>query len=72
MCEGWSPEIAMAIRGSGFAETVAVRRQDRVDSALGEFPEREIAMPRVEELVEASMLLVQHDWELYRAGKAKR
>jgi len=38
-------------------------------SALGEFLEREIAMHRVEELVEASMVLVQHDWELYQAAK---
>jgi hypothetical protein len=29
-------------------------------------------MHRVEELVEASMVLVLHDWELYRAAKAKR
>jgi hypothetical protein len=41
-------------------------------SALGEFLEREIAMHRVEELVEASMVLVLHDWDLYRAAKAKR
>jgi hypothetical protein len=30
-------------------------------SALGEFLEREIAMHRVEELVEASMVLVLHE-----------
>jgi hypothetical protein len=76
MCEGWSLEIGMAFHGS------AVRRDRRGEpatwiasinsSALGEFLEREIAMHRVEELVEASMLLVQHDWELYRATKAKR
>jgi len=41
-------------------------------SALGEFLEREIAMHRVAELVEASMVLVQHDWDLYRTAKAKR
>jgi hypothetical protein len=41
-------------------------------SALGEFLERQIAMYRVEELVKTSMMLVLHDWELYRAGKAKR
>jgi hypothetical protein len=29
-------------------------------------------MHRVEELVEASMMLVLHDWELYRAVKGKR
>ena len=44
-----------------------------IDStALGEFLEREIAMHRVEELVEASMVLVLHDWDLYRVAKAKR
>ena len=41
-------------------------------SALGEFLEREIAMRRVEELVESSMVLVLHDWELYQAAKGKR
>ena len=76
MCEGWSLEIGMAFHGS------VVRRHSSGEparwiasinsSALGEFPEREIAMHRVEELVEASMMLVLHDWELYRATKAKR
>ena len=75
-CEGWSLEIGMAFHGS-------VVRRDRSgepptwiasinSTALGEFLEREIAMHRVEELVEASMVLVLHDWELYRAAKAKR
>ncbi len=41
-------------------------------TALGEFLEREMAMHRVEELVKASMILVLHDWELYRATKGKR
>jgi hypothetical protein len=41
-------------------------------TALGEFLERKIAMRRVEELVECSMLLVLHDWELYETAKAKR
>jgi len=41
-------------------------------TALGEFLEREIAMRRIEELVEASMALVLHDWELYRATKERR
>jgi hypothetical protein len=41
-------------------------------TALGEFVEQEIAMHRVEELVEASMVLVLHDWELYQAAKGKR
>jgi len=31
-----------------------------------------MAMHRAEELVEASMVLVQHDWELYQVAKAKR
>ena len=76
MCEGWSLEIGMAFHGS------VVRRGKSGDqptwvasidsTALGEFLEREIAMHRVEELVEASMVLAQHAWELYRAGKAKR
>jgi hypothetical protein len=76
MCEGWSLEIGMAFRGS-------VVRRNRTgeparwiasinSTALGEFLERETAMHRVEELVETSMVLVLHDWELYRAGKAKR
>ena len=38
-------------------------------TALGEYLEREIAMHRVEELVESSMVLVLHDWELYRQRK---
>jgi hypothetical protein len=47
---------------------------DRVDNstALGGFLERKIAMRRVEELVESSMVLVLHDWERYQAAKAKR
>ena len=76
MCEGWSLEIGVAFHGS-------VVRRDRSgqptmwiasinSTALGEFVEREIAMHRVEELVEASMVLVLHDWELYRSAKAKR
>jgi hypothetical protein len=76
MCEGWSVEIGMAFRGS------VVRRDTNGQpttwiasinsSALGEFLEREIAMHRVEELVEASMTFVLHDWELYRTAKEKR
>jgi hypothetical protein len=76
MCEGWSPEVGMAFRGS------AVRRDSGghpptwvasiISTALGEFLERKIAMHRVEELVEASMVLVLHDWQLHRAMKAKR
>jgi len=76
MCEGWSLEVGMACHGS------VVRRDTRGEpttwtasinsTALAEFLEREIAMRRVEEFVECSMLLVLHDWELYRAEKAKR
>jgi hypothetical protein len=76
MCEGWSLEVGMAFHCS-------VIRRDRSgdpptwgasinSTALEEFLEREIAMHRVEELVEASMVLVLHDWELYRSAKAKR
>jgi hypothetical protein len=76
MCEGWSLEIGMAFHGS-------VVRRDRSggparwiasinSSALGELLDREIAMHRVEELVECSMLLVLHDWDSYRTEKAKR
>jgi hypothetical protein len=76
MCEGWSLEIGMALRGS------VVRRESSGQptkwiasinsTGLGEFLQREIAMRRVEELIESSMLLVLHDWELYQAAKAKR
>jgi hypothetical protein len=72
MCEGWSLEIGIAFRGS------VVRRETdgeppiwiaSVDSTgLG----CEIAMRRVEELIESSMVLVLHDWDLYRTEKAKR
>ncbi len=75
-CEGWSLEIGMAFHGS------VVRRDRSGDpprwvasinsTALGEFLEQEIAMRRVEELVESSMVLVLHDWELYQAAKGKR
>ena len=73
MCEGWSLEVGMAFHGS------VVRRARSGDpptwgasinsTALGEYLEREIAMHRVEELVESSMVLVLHDWELYRQRK---
>ena len=76
MCEGWSLEIGIAFRGS------VVRRETNGQpttwiasinlTGLGEFLDREIAMHRVEELVEASMVLVLHDLELYQAAKGKR
>jgi hypothetical protein len=74
MCEGWSLEIGMAFRGS------VVRRDGKPttwiasinSTGLGEFLEREIAMRRVEELVESSMVLALHDWDLYQAAKGKR
>ena len=76
MCEDWSLEIGVAFYGS-------VVRRDRSgeppkwvasinSTALGEFLERDIAMRRVEELMESGMVLVLHDWELYRTAKAKR
>ena len=66
MCEGWSLEIGMA-----FHEP-PIWIASINSTALGQFLEREIAMQRVEELVEASMGLVLHDWELYQAAKGKR
>jgi hypothetical protein len=75
MCEGWSLEMGTAFRGS------AVRRDGGKatpwiasinSTGLGDFLEREIAMRRVEELVESSMRLALHDWELYRAAKGKQ
>jgi hypothetical protein len=76
MCEGWSIEIGMAFHGS------VVRRDNGREvttwsasinsTGLGEFLGREIAMRRVEELVESGMMLVLHDWELYRSAKGKR
>src|SRR5215469_18871278 len=75
MREGWSLEIGVAFHGS------VVRRDTRGEpttwiasinaTALGEFLQREIAMRRVEELVESSMVLVLHDWELYQAAKGE-
>jgi hypothetical protein len=47
-------------------------RADNVDRIIGEFLERETAMRRVEELVESSMMLALHDWDLYQAAKGKR
>jgi len=76
MCGGWSLEIGMAFHSS------VVRRDTRGEpttwsasinsTALGEFLEREVAMHRVEELVESGMVSVLHDWEVYRATKARR
>ena len=76
MCEGWSLEIGMAFHGS-------VVRRDRSgeppiwiayinSTGLGEFLQREIAMRRVEELIESGMLLVLHEGEVYRATKERR
>ena len=76
MCEGWSLEIGIAFRGSVVLRETNDQPTTWIASinstGLGEFLEREIAMRRVEELVESSMVLVLHDWELYRAEKAKR
>jgi hypothetical protein len=76
MCEGWSLEIGIAFRGSVVRRDTSGQPTTWIASinstGLGEFLEREIAMSRVEELIESSMVLVLHDWELYRAEKAKR
>jgi len=60
-----------------------VVRQDRIEQLptwlasvnatfLGEYPDRETAMVRVEADIESRMELVLHDWELYQAGKEER
>ena len=76
MCEGWSLEIGMAFRGSVVRREIGDKPTTWIASinstGLGEFLEREIAMRRVEELVESSMGLVLHDWDLYQAAKARR
>ena len=76
LCEGWSLEIGMAFRGSVVRREISREHTTWTASinstGLGEFLEREIAMRRVEELVESSMGLVLHDWELYQAAKGKR
>ena len=76
MCEGWSLEFGIAFHGSVVRRDLSGEPARWIasinSSALGEFLERENAMHRVEELIEASMMLVLHDWELYRAEKAKR
>jgi hypothetical protein len=75
MCEGWSLEIG-AFRGSVVRRETSGQPTTWVASinstALGEFLERDIAMRRVEELMESGMVLVLHDWELYETAKAKR
>src|SRR5262249_6327672 len=76
MCEGWSLELGVAFRGSVVRRETSGQPTTWIASinstALGEFLEREIAMRRVEELIESSMVLVLHDWEVYRATKARR
>jgi hypothetical protein len=76
LCEGWSLENGMAFRGSVVRREISREHTTWTASinstGLGEFLEREIAMRRVEELVESSMGLVLHDWELYQAAKGKR
>ena len=76
MCEGWSLEIGMAFHGSVVRRNTGDEPTTWMASVnstgLGEFLQREIAMRRVEELIEASMLLVLHDWDLYRAEKVRR
>jgi hypothetical protein len=75
MCEGWSLEIGTAFRGSVVRRDVSPEQTTWIASinstGLGEFLEREIAMRRVEELVESSMALALHDWQLYQAAKGK-
>jgi len=76
MCEGWSLEIGIAFRGAVVRRDISREQTTWIASinstCLGEFLEREIAMRRVEELVESSMALALHDWDLYQAAKGKR
>ena len=76
MCEGWSLEIGIAFRGSVVRRDIGRQPTTWIASinstGLGEFLERETAMGRVEELIESSMALALHDWELYRTDKGKR
>jgi hypothetical protein len=76
MCEGWSLEIGLGFHGSVVRQDTGGKATTWIASinstGLGEFLEREIAMCRVEEHVESSMVLVLHDWELYHAAKGKR
>ena len=62
MCEGWSIEIGMAFHGSVVRQDGSGQPTTWITSinstALGEFVEREIAMHRVEELVEALVLML--------------
>jgi hypothetical protein len=56
-------KLAWRFTARWFVELAAVIHQLGLRrSALGEFLEREIAMRRVEELVEASMVLAMHGW----------
>jgi SOS response associated peptidase (SRAP) len=69
-CEGWSLEIGVAFRGSVVRRDITREQTTWIASInstdLGEFLEREIAMRRVEELVESSMrlpvILAENDW----------
>jgi hypothetical protein len=76
MCEGYSLELGLALRG-------AVVRHDRIGQPsswlaslnagyLGEFLDRDLAMGRVEDAIEQTMEVVHHDWELYQAAKRER
>jgi hypothetical protein len=67
MCGGRSPEIGTPSRLRGSSRIASIN-----STGLGEYLQREIAMHRVEELVDASMTLVLHDWQLYRTAKEKR
>jgi hypothetical protein len=69
-------EIGMAFHGSVVRRNTGDEPTTWMASVnstgLGEFLQREIAMRRVEELIGSSMLLVLHDWDLYRAEKERR
>jgi hypothetical protein len=72
-CEGWSLEIGRAYRGCVVKRQVtdeAPTWEASINTtALGNCPNREDAMRRVEECLEGDMRLVLHDWALYVAAR---
>ncbi len=73
-CEGWSLEIGNAFRGSvvrrdGPAPDAPIWHASVNTTTLGQYPDRESAVQRVEEIIEYDMRLVLSDWEQYKAFK---
>jgi len=76
MCEGYALEIGSAFRGSVVRYDLAGQPTAWDASvnttALGRYLARDLAMRRVEEIIEHEMGLALHDWQLYRAEKGER